>query len=109
MVVELDVFSGRPNPKWHLTEDERVKVAKLIESLELATDDRAPSPPGLGYRGFRLSDPAGSTYCVYGGFVRSSDALLADQSRRVEHFLLDHLPADFNELRQLLEAELDPS
>ena len=109
MVVELDIFSGRPNPRWHLTEDEAAQVASLIESLELAEGDPSPNPPGLGYRGFRLSDSAGPPYWAYGGFVLSSEALLADPSRRVEHFLLDHLPAEFNELRQSLEVELGPS
>lgn len=109
MVVELDVFSGRPNPRWNLTEDEAVQVARLIESLELAAGNHLPNPPGLGYRGFRLSDSAGSQSWAYGGFVLFSNTRRADPGRRVERFLLEHLPSEFQQLRQLIEADLDPA
>jgi hypothetical protein len=106
MVVELDVFSGLPNPRWQLSEGEAADFARLVEGLERASDDSSPTPPGLGYRGFRLSGPAGSpSSWAYRGFVRSPGGLLADPSRRVERFLLGRLPADYSALRRSLEVE----
>lgn len=51
--VELDIFSGRPNPTWDLDPDDTQKILEILSTL-------APSqfPPakndGLGYRGFVL-------------------------------------------------------
>jgi hypothetical protein len=52
--VELDVFSGRPNPRWVVPEVERDSLLNMIASLS-----KAPGPmpaTGLGYRGFILRD-----------------------------------------------------
>jgi hypothetical protein len=48
--IELDIFSGRPNPDWELQEASAAALQSII-------DDASPSPttvdaPGLGYRGF---------------------------------------------------------
>jgi len=52
--LELDVFSGRPNPRWVLPADERDSLINLISSLREAG---GPMPAGgLGYRGFILRD-----------------------------------------------------
>jgi len=109
MVVEIDIFSGRPNPRWQLSETENARLTRLLESLEPAVAGPSPSPPGLGYRGFRLRDSAGSTWSAYGGFIQSPNGLLADPKRRVERFLLEHLPAEYEELRSPLESELGPA
>lgn len=53
MKVELDVFSGRPNPSWTLSPEEADGLAKRLQSLRSV--DQAPHEPGLGYRGFMLS------------------------------------------------------
>jgi hypothetical protein len=102
MVVEIDMFSGRPNPRWRLSEAETDRLTGLLRTLEPA-DGPPPSPPGLGYRGFRLRDSNGSIWAAYRGFVQSPGGLLADSDRRVERFLLDHLPAEYDELRSSLE------
>jgi len=55
MRVELDVFSGRPNPGWQLSPAE---VRDLKEKLAgLPRCDQPVSEPALGYRGFVLSSP----------------------------------------------------
>ena len=109
MFVELDIFSGRPNPRWQLSEDLAAEVVRLVDSLELAARDNRPSPPGLGYRGFRLSDPVGPHYWAYGGFVFGSTTALADPTRMVERFLLEHLPEEYADLRSLVESEIGPT
>jgi hypothetical protein len=108
MFVEIDIFSGRTNPRWELSETENALLARLFESLEPVAGSPSPSPPGLGYRGFRLHDSAGVTWSAYSGFVQSPDGLFADPKRRVERFLLDHLPAKYEDLRSSLESELGP-
>jgi len=102
MVVEIDIFSGRPNPRWLLSEAETARLTRLLRTLESATGE-PPDPPGLGYRGFRLHDSNGSAWSAYRGFVHSPDGLLADPDRRVERFLLEHLPAEYETLRSSLE------
>ena len=48
--VELDAFSGRPNPQWTLSENES---ASLLESLrDLPPAGPHASPDQLGFRGF---------------------------------------------------------
>src|SRR5689334_13843506 len=52
--IELDVFSGRPNPRWVVPEVERDSLLNMVASLREAG---GPMPAtGLGYRGFILRD-----------------------------------------------------
>jgi hypothetical protein len=53
--VELDVFSGQPNPHWKPTEDEAAALANRLRELPEAAD--SAEPPGLGYRGFVVHNP----------------------------------------------------
>jgi hypothetical protein len=59
ITVTLQVFSGRPNPVWQLTEKEE---AELNEKLNSARNFVAKRPSGvfggLGYRGFSLARSA---------------------------------------------------
>lgn len=51
--VELDIFSGRPNPRW-------VMAPQTAERLRAELSERVPAEPvgelGLGYRGFLLTN-----------------------------------------------------
>jgi hypothetical protein len=47
--VELDIFSGRPNPRWSLSGR---GVRDLEERLERLEPVQADEPRALGYRGF---------------------------------------------------------
>jgi hypothetical protein len=106
MVVELDVFSGRPNPRWELDEKSAATVTRLQSSLHLAR--RAPpDPPALGYRGFKCDGPAGSVL-VYSGYVHTQTGILADPLFGVERFLLGTLPKEFAALAKVITAELRP-
>jgi len=55
MTVELEVFSGRPNPAWKLSAEESRAVVEMLKDLPAVQAVRADS--GLGYRGFVLSNP----------------------------------------------------
>jgi hypothetical protein len=48
--VELDVFSGRPNPSWELSREEMTKFESIVQSARPGTGEI--ELPGLGYRGF---------------------------------------------------------
>lgn len=55
MNVTLDVFSGRPNPSWSLSVQEERELARLLSDLP-PTEERVVGN-GLGYRGFRITNP----------------------------------------------------
>jgi hypothetical protein len=102
-LVELDLFSGRPNPTWELDDRSAQQLEPLIEGLP-PTHVPASEPPGLGYRGFRVS--AGDrSYRVLGTHVAVAPGdHRADRHRAVETFLLDHVPAEHGDLRALVDA-----
>ncbi len=103
MLVELDVFSGRPNPRWELDEQSSKGLRQLEARLTPARSAPA-EPPGLGYRGFAYSD-ASSPVRAYRGYLRTSRGVLADPTFSVEKYLLDQLPAEYAELRSMVAAE----
>jgi hypothetical protein len=49
--VELDAFSGRPNPRWELTGADAAEFAKRLRELQ-PLQRPADIFEGLGYRGF---------------------------------------------------------
>lgn len=49
--VVLDIFSGRPNPTWELSDNQ---VDELRPKIRVSTSAKPKTPPGLGYRGVRL-------------------------------------------------------
>jgi hypothetical protein len=106
MLVELDVFSGRPNPRWELDEQSSQQLRQL-EARLTSTSQTAVEPPGLGYRGFVHSDGGGQVR-AYRGLVRTPREVLADPSFSVEKFLLDRLPAEYAEMRARIAEELTP-
>jgi hypothetical protein len=104
MLVELDVFSGRPNPRWELDASGSQKLRQLQSQLEAS--NRVPAePPGLGYRGFWYSDAAGRVH-VYHGYLKTAGAVFADPSFSIERYLLDQLPVEFSALRSRISSEL---
>ena len=91
--IELDIFSGRPNPEWTLTAAEAGELRALAAKLPLA----AAAPPrfdGLGYRGIVARDPAdpGWSLVAYRDTVRidvaAGSEVRADPGRSVERWLL---------------------
>ena len=86
MLVELDAFSGRPNPRWRLSDSEAAELVRLIAGLAPAPGGSSPHLPGLGYRGFQLEGAAGA-YRVYGELVQpASSVVLADPDRHARGF-----------------------
>ena len=82
--VMLDIFSGRPNPRWQLSE-EQSKVLKLKLSVLPAGEWRKPT--ALGYRGIRVSNVGG----VEGlpERIRAYDGVLAIVDREETNYYAD--------------------
>ncbi|GAB4040581.1 hypothetical protein GCM10028809_65270 [Spirosoma gilvum] len=59
LTVELDAFSGRPNPTWTLSEAESTELVELLKSLPAIPDSAQTSR--LGYRGFLVSNSKEAT------------------------------------------------
>src|SRR4051794_13432217 len=105
MRVELDIFSGRPNPRWELGEQEAVDLTQAESRLKLSRM-RPPEPPGLGYRGFRYTDGLVDR-TAFGGFVTKSNGdVLADPAHSIERFHLNKVPDQFRDLRNRVIADL---
>lgn len=96
MQVELDVFSGRPNPRWNLTSQEAKEFVNRFQALPQHLE-RSAIEEGLGYRGLivtELDEPIQEyeEILVANGLViakqdRQSERF-TDQNRRLEEWLL---------------------
>ena len=81
MRVELDLFSGRPNPIWTLSQVEAESVRDTLAALPEAPGDTPATYSGLGYRGFRVTDSdTGRSLVVWRDLVVVED----DVSRMVK-------------------------
>ncbi|NIJ65615.1 hypothetical protein FHR20_002577 [Sphingomonas leidyi] len=105
MRVELDVFSGRPNPVWQLDAQAAAALVALHDVLAAGTAWEAP--PALGYRGFLYT--IRSDGCrAYHGAVRTAQTILADPGYSIERFLIARLPHDWIGLVPMIEGMLRP-
>lgn len=88
MRVELDIFSGRPNPVWELAE---LEASDLETRIGRATPSHGTvALPGLGYRGFILHRP--NPIRVYRGQIVNGHPgarLLATDAIDLEFWLLE--------------------
>jgi hypothetical protein len=65
--IELDVFSGRPNPSWVIEDKEAEELSKLLQNLPISPK---PIPVGeLGYRGFVVTINEKEIYRIYATVV----------------------------------------
>jgi hypothetical protein len=91
--VELDAFSGRPNPSWELNPSESGELLKELSPLPEADKNKVEFNDGLGYRGFIISvrnQATGSLeiYRVYNGFILANDKVFSD-TNSVEKKLIE--------------------
>jgi hypothetical protein len=110
--VELDVFSGLPNPKWVLTNAEADNFAMQLARLRRIS---AQSLSGnVGYRGFivQMTNGTGTRQiCIQTGTVHVSEGAKTVYARDGDHALERWLlntgrPHLKNELFQIAEREL---
>jgi hypothetical protein len=100
MLVTLDIFSGRRNPRWTLDESDASRLDALHHGL--AASEAPPSEvPGLGYRGF-VYELDGAVWRALRGQVAGPTEVLVDPSRSVERLLADLMPAEYMALRPII-------
>ncbi|WP_410601113.1 hypothetical protein [Amycolatopsis sp. lyj-90] len=87
--VELDIFSGMPNPAWTLQQAEATEFQRRLEALPPAAAGRIEN--NLGYRGFVVRS-GGTTVLVQRGLARvtreGGTLLHTDSGRELERWLL---------------------
>ncbi len=84
MRVEVDVFSGRPNPSWDLTAHEAKEFVALFQALPEYQGEGSVRD-GLGYRGLivtQLCDPIED----YNEIVISYGVVVARRNRKSKQF-----------------------
>jgi hypothetical protein len=95
--VELDAFSGRPNPRWELTSTDTADFVKRLRGLPPA-QLQAEAFEGLGYRGFIIRadrEPVNGyeEIRLYRGIVITKrgnhEDAFNDADRALERWLLD--------------------
>jgi hypothetical protein len=92
-VVELDLFSGRPNPQWRLSGSARDRLLALLRAA-LPTHESA-SEPGLGYRGFIVRIISGERMTrvhIGEGAIEIDGARGRDEGRGIEKLLMQSMP-----------------
>jgi hypothetical protein len=113
--VELDIFSGRPNPTWYLSQVETKTLKKMLVSLS-----NIPSvnmPDNLGYRGFSIKQGETSSihqpvYKIFHDVIQQSvggiESYYTDPDRQIERWLLltarEHIEVG---LYQMIQSEIE--
>lgn len=93
MIVELDLFSGRPNPSWELRPDQVQELLGFLSGLPLKPGE--PADHGLlGYRGLILRAGQDFPRILVGcGEVvqegRDGSLVYEDTGSKLEKWLLD--------------------
>jgi hypothetical protein len=89
--VELDAFSGRPNPRWELSSEQAAEYSARFRALRPAPSP-ASSSDALGYRGF-IVRTNGDEVRFYRGIASvqrsGQQEVFADPGRALEHWLLE--------------------
>jgi hypothetical protein len=90
--IELDVFSGQPNPTWNLSQSQCAEIEQHIDQLPETAGESLQSPPTLGYRGliihYENQQAVREPIRIYRGIVQSERLQLRDPDRKLERWLL---------------------
>jgi hypothetical protein len=124
MHVVLDIFSGRPNPSWELSQEQSSEFLKKISKLKTKENFHADSSKyELGYRGFIVEEEANFAqksrrFEAYNGIINvvenNSSYALEDKGYSVERWLLQtaHNNVDdnlLNYVKQEIENKIEKS
>jgi len=94
MQIQVDIFSGRPNPAWEATPQEAEDIEAVLASLPVAAGDVPPPSEQLGFRGFWLSDrQSNRRIYVHGSAVQIQTAATVtaklDSGRQLQQMLVN--------------------
>jgi hypothetical protein len=102
--VEIDLFSGRPNPSFELDQPATHELIGLLSHLK-RSDVKAARRDVLGFRGLAVTVEGRPQLFVSGSAVFADPEQFADEARTVERFLLSRIPED---LRRQFRDVLPP-
>jgi len=94
-IVTLNIFSGRPNPRWFLEDAAGAELRDRIYRKPTLTSAAPPSLGGLGYHGLEIRfDDGPEPIYVQGGVVRTlaGSPNLLDPGREIERFIISTMP-----------------
>jgi hypothetical protein len=112
--VTLDIFSGRPNPSWELSQSQNYEFLKQISKLESGANLQFDSSKySLGYRGFIVEEERTSFVRrveAYQGIVKvvenDSTYTLEDKEYSIEMWLLQTTPQGLSDIVKYVKQEL---
>jgi hypothetical protein len=110
ITVELDIFSGRPNPSWTIGPAERELLLNFLRDAHAAVEPRNLLP-GLGYRGFvvKIASESGEHVArVHDGSIEIDGKYFSDADRTVEKFILSTMPKELTEQFGPILPKLSP-
>src|SRR2546423_7111451 len=96
-LVTLDIFSGRPNPRWFLDDAATAELRDRIYRKPSIISAAPPGVAGLGYRGLEVRfETQGGPIYIKGGVVETvaGSPNLSDSGREIEKFLIETMPKD---------------
>lgn len=105
MLVEVDVFSGRQNPRWILSEEDAAQLLGLLAQLKF-DNTSISDPPDLGYRGFRCTEGNVTVAVVYRDRAVVGDRGRTDPQRSVERWLVATMPDSLHDVKAFLTAAM---
>jgi hypothetical protein len=93
-IVQIQIFSGRRNPQWELTEQQKENFVTLWIDAK-AENQKINLPSNLGYQGFVVWDNLykwiiydGHIHCMHNEIIETKK----DTDKGVELFLRNTLP-----------------
>lgn len=91
-IVVFNIFSGKPNPTWSISQQKAELFKKFVSELE-ESDEKMPEPTGLGYNGFTVK--CGKDIIeVKKRYVRKDGHVLVAGNMWLEMFLLSTAPKE---------------
>lgn len=102
--VEIDLFSGRPNPRWRMGATESSHFLSLLSQLPAVAGGRLPE--ALGYRGMIISSAVGPV-AGYDRVICYRGLVFGQRGEAVEAFA-DHDRALERWLAERAGSQLDP-
>lgn len=94
-IVTLNIFSGRPNPRWFLDDAASEELRDRMYREPTLVSGAPPNLGGLGYRGVEIRfDDAAEPIYIQGGVINTlvGSPNLADPKREIEKFVINTMP-----------------
>jgi hypothetical protein len=110
VTIELDIFSGRPNPSWTVRPEDQAKLVTLLRDDLVAKPGSDAAAP-LGYRGFmvRIASARGESLIhVFDGSIEFDGKFYRDTERAIEKFIVSTMPPGLKERFKEVMPNLAP-